>query len=190
LVCDFAAAEDLPAAIDDLSPGGVARLFTFFGMIPNFEPGSILPRLASVLRPGDALLFSANLAPGSDYAEGVKGILPLYDNALTRDWLLTFLLDLGVAREDGVMRFGMTDDPAGSGLKRVEASFDFSRRREVRIEAEQLVFEPGETIRLFFSYRYTPARARALLGAHGLEVLDEWITRSGEEGVFLAARGP
>lgn len=186
LVCDFAAAEDLPEVIDGLSPPKVARIVTFFGMIPNFEPGTILPRLAGVTRPGDALLFSANLAPGADYAEGVKSILPQYDNTLTRDWLLTFLLDLGVSREDGVMRFGVADDPAGSGLKRVEASFDFLRRREVRVDAERFVFEPGESIRLFYSYRYTPARARALLGAHGLEVLGEWITRSGEEAVFLA----
>jgi hypothetical protein len=29
---------------------------------------------------------------------------------------------------------------------------------------------------------------RGLLGEHGLKVLDEWITQSGEEGVFLVSR--
>ena len=65
-------------------------------MIPNFEPQVILPKLASLVRPADFLLFSANLAPGKNYAAGMKKILPQYDNAPTRDWLMTFLLDLGV----------------------------------------------------------------------------------------------
>jgi hypothetical protein len=28
---------------------------------------------------------------------------------------------------------------------------------------------------------------RSLLGKHGLSVLDQWITKSGEEGVFLVS---
>jgi hypothetical protein len=41
---------------------------------------------------------------------------------------------------------------------------------------------------LFFSYRYTPDRVRLALAAHGLQVLEQWITLSGEEGVFLCRR--
>ena len=74
-------------------------------MIPNFEPQIILPKLASLVRPKDFLLFSANLAPGQNYAAGVKKVLPQYDNPLTRDWLMTFLLDLGVEQSDGELRF-------------------------------------------------------------------------------------
>ena len=47
-------------------------MITFFGMIPNFEPQDILPKLAKLIRRQDTLLFSANLAPGADYAVGVK----------------------------------------------------------------------------------------------------------------------
>ena len=103
------------------------RLITFFGMIPNFEPDSILPKLAAWCGPQITCCFSANLAPGADYAAGVQRILPQYDNALTRDWLMTFLLDLGVERGDGELRFAVEDDPAGQrGLKRVAALFHFS----------------------------------------------------------------
>ncbi|HOX56875.1 MAG TPA: L-histidine N(alpha)-methyltransferase [Candidatus Paceibacterota bacterium] len=186
LVCDLATADDLPAALDALPVPNAARLITFFGMIPNFEPQLILPRLASLMRLGDCLLFSANLAPGADYAAGVQRILPLYDNALTRDWLTTFLLDLGVAADDGELRFVVEDDPAGSGLKRVAAYFQFSWAREVRVDADKFEFSAGNSLRLFFSYRHTPARVRALLSQHGLKVLDQWIAKSREEGVFLA----
>jgi len=187
-VCDLASAGDLPATLEKQSPSEATRLITFFGMIPNFEPHAILPKLAALVRHGDFLLFSANLAPGRDYAAGVRRILPQYDNALTRDWLMTFLLDLGVEREDGEIRFGIEDDPAGSGLKRVAAYFHFSRTREIRLDAERCEFRPGDSIRVFYSYRHTPELIRALLDRHGLRVLEQWIAKSEEEGVFLCRR--
>ena len=188
LVCDLGTADDLPAMLDALPVANAARLITFFGMIPNFEPQVILPRLAGLIRPQDHLLFSANLAPGPDYAAGVQRILPLYDNTLTRDWLMTFLLDLGVEATDGELRFDIEDDPGGSGLKRVAAYFRFTRPREIAVDAQRFLLAAGELFRLFFSWRHTPALVRNLLGQHALGVLDEWITESGEEGVFLVSR--
>jgi L-histidine Nalpha-methyltransferase len=188
LVCDLALADDLPPVVADCAPADAPRLITFFGMIPNFQPAIILPRLAALVRPVDYLLFSANLAPGSDYAAGAQRILPLYDNALTRDWLMTFLLDLGVERDDGALRFVVEDDPSGLGLKRVAAYFQFLRLREIRVDEEGFDFRRGDEIRLFFSYRHTPALVRSLLGQNGLQVLDQWVTKSGEEGVFLVSR--
>jgi uncharacterized SAM-dependent methyltransferase len=188
LVCDLGIADDLPAVLDALPAANVARLITCFGMIPNFEPQVILSRLAALVRPADYLLFSANLAPDPEYAAGVQRILPLYDNAPTRDWLMTFLLDLGVEANDGELRFAAEDDPAGSDLKRVAAYFRFAHQREIRVDAQRFLFPAGEEIRLFFSWRHTPALVRALLSGHGLHVLDEWITKSGEEGVFLVRR--
>jgi uncharacterized SAM-dependent methyltransferase len=53
------------------------------------------------------------------------------------------------------------------------------------MDGERFDFRAGEVIRLFFSYRYTPERMRAILNRHGLDVCDQWKTRSEEEGVFL-----
>jgi uncharacterized SAM-dependent methyltransferase len=186
-VCDLATADDLVDILEQQTKPEAARLITFFGMIPNFEPQIILPRLAGLLRPADYLLFSANLAPGPDYAAGVQRILPLYDNEPTRDWLMTFLLDLGVQSSDGKLRFNIEDD-AESGLKRVAANFHFAQSRRIEVEGETFEFRAGESIRLFFSYRHTPENAQVLLGRHGLKVLDQWITKSEEEGVFLCQR--
>ena len=188
LVCDLAAANDLAEELARLSPAGASRLISFFGMIPNFEPSAILPRLAELIRPGDTLLFSANLAPGSDYQRGVEKILPQYDNPQTRDWLMTFLLDLGVERTDGELRFSIENDESGLGLKRVVARFYFNRPREIRIESDAFSFSAGDSIRLFFSYRYTPALVEARLREQGLRVRERWIAGSEEEGVFLVAR--
>jgi uncharacterized SAM-dependent methyltransferase len=188
LVCDLAAAADLPAALEEVVVAGAARLFTFFGMLPNFEPAVILPRLADLVRPGDWLLLSANLAPGPDYAAGVRAILPLYDNVPTRDWLLAFLWNLGVEPGDGRLRFDVEEAPAGSGLQRVAASFRFDRPQAVQVDGERFEFRAGDSIGLFFSYRHTPALVRALLAPHGLVVAGQWLAPSGEEGVFLAGR--
>lgn len=189
LVCDLLSTDDLSAVIREHSPPESVRLVTFFGMIPNFEPGQILPKLASLLRAEDSLLFSANLAPGSDYATSAKLILPQYDNELTRDWLRTFLLDLGVEHGNGELRFSIEEYPPGSGLNRVEANFFFGSSRTIKIEDESFEFGRGESIRLFFSYRYTSKLVRDSLAQHGMEVRQQWITASGEEGVFHCRHG-
>ena len=202
LVCDLATAQDLPSLISGIVPGVISptglrsaeaptlkRLFTFFGMLPNFESDTILPKLASLVQPGDHQLLSANLATGTDYVTGVERVLPLYDNELTRDWLMTFLLDLGIERTDGELRFGIEEQPTPVPLKRIIARFHFSCDRIVEVESQRFEFAAGESIRLFFSYRHTPALVRTLLNQYGLKVLNEWVTLSGEEGVFLAVSG-
>jgi L-histidine N-alpha-methyltransferase len=202
--CDLATADDLAGVLDKKISPDAARLITFFGMIPNFEPRLILARLAALIRPDDYLLFSANLAPGDDYLDGIRRVLPLYDNALTRDWLVTFLTDLGIEKNDGDLRFTIEEDPDGLDLKRIAAHFHFTRTCQatvpaeivpdvevghfLTVKAETFPFQEGESIRLFFSYRHTPEKIRSLLAAHKISVLDSWTTRSGEEGVFLCRR--
>jgi uncharacterized SAM-dependent methyltransferase len=186
LVCDLATADDLGDVLAPRQPSRAPRLITFFGMIPNFEPQEILPKLAALVRPQDILLFSANLAPGADYAAGVKRILPQYDNELTREWLLTFLLDLGVERSDGELRF-KAERGAGD-LRRIVARFRFRKTRRLLVAERKVGFLAGENVRLFFSYRYTPDLVRQQLAHHGLAVVAQWMTKSGEEGVFLCQR--
>jgi L-histidine N-alpha-methyltransferase len=186
LVCDLATTDDLPAVLKSRITNHGSRIVTFFGMIPNFEPYEIMPKLAALVGPKDMLLFSANLSPGSDYAAGTEKILPQYDNNLTRDWLMAFLLDLGVKWRDGELRFALEE--GRFGLKRVVARFHFDRPRRIGIEGEPFAFRRGEDIRLFFSYRYTPERVRKLLARYKLKVCQQWIAKSEEEGVFLVRR--
>jgi uncharacterized SAM-dependent methyltransferase len=185
LVCDLAQTTDLEDALADPTRKRARRIVTFFGMLPNFEHETILPRLASFIGAGDILLLSANLAPGSDYAAGVRKVLPLYDNPLTRDWLITFLLDLGIRRGDGVLRFSIEENTGRPRLKRIVAHFSFGRRAAVEIDSEKFEFNQGESIRLFFSYRHTTDLLGTILARYGLEIAHKWITNSEEEGVFL-----
>ena len=209
-VCDLATAKDLAGALSlnrrlPMNPVAMevrrqksepthagchanetSRVIAFFGMIPNFEPQEILPKLAGIVGRGDLLLFSANLAPGKDYANGMERILPQYDNTPTRDWLMTLLLDSGIEKSDGRLLFEI--EAMRNGLKRFAANFYLGRARTIKIENKTICFDAGEKIRLFFSYRYTPSRLRGFLGRHKLEIVREWIAASGEEGVFLCRR--
>src|SRR5690348_2918482 len=174
---------------DRTPPRGVpatSRLVTFFGMIPNFEPQEILPKLASLIRQRDFLLFSANLAPGADYAAGMNRILPQYDNDLTRDWLMAFLLDIGVEQREGELRFAIEDGQFG--LKRIVARFHFCRPCRIQIASRAFNFKTGDSIRLFFSCRYTWELVRKILARYRLKICEQWIMKSGEEGVFLCRR--
>jgi len=186
IVCDLSQTENLPQLLEQHAPGNVARIFTFFGMIPNFEPAQIMPRLASLLKPNDVLLFSANLAPGTDYDAGMRKILPLYDNPETRDWFLIFLLDLGVELSDGELRFSIED--FSHSLKGIVARFQFQRSRSIQALGETFSFQPNDAIRLFFSCRHTPELVSAIFSTYGLEQKGQWLNDSQEEGVFLAGK--
>src|SRR2546423_8614620 len=113
----------------------------------------------------------------------MEKILPLYDNPLTREWLITFLLDLGIERTDG--KIIVRIENGSTALKRIVADFEFSSGRHIEVEQQQFKFEPGDKMRLFFSYRYTAELVLSVLANHSLEVLDGWISKSEEEGVFL-----
>jgi uncharacterized SAM-dependent methyltransferase len=185
-VCDLATAKDLPKLFEKSKIKNAARLIAFFGMIPNFEPEQILPKIVALVRPKDFLLFSANLAPEKNYAVGMKKILPQYDNLPMRDWLMTFLTDLGIEKRDGELRFEIAT--GNWNLKRVVANFHFKRARQIEIEDKTFHFKSREKIRLFFSYRYTPELAKKILAKSKLEVCERWIAKSGEECVFLCRR--
>jgi L-histidine N-alpha-methyltransferase len=185
IVCDLAKTDELSRTLDAVDPV-TPRLVTLFGIVPNFEPAPLLSRLGGLLRPNDTLLLSANLAPGADYAAGVKTVLPQYDNPQTHDWLLTLLLDLGFERDDGEMSFTIESDDRQ--LRRITAYFELRRAREVRVHGEVISFGPEERIRLFFSYRHTAQTVRSLLNEQGIEVTASWLNDAGEEGVFLCRK--
>jgi len=187
LLCDLTLARNLPETLETFDVPKARRIVTFFGMIPNFEPDPILSKLSELMRADDLLLMSANLAPGPDYRAGVESILPGYDNPQTRAWLSAFLQDLGIDPDDGAIHFSIE---ATAGLYRIVADFHFRRGRILTVHEEQFAFGPGELLRLFFSYRHTPETTRRLLQDHHLQLVEQWISASEEEGVFLVRKQP
>lgn len=185
-VCDLQKADDLQAYFATLTPATAPRVITFFGAIPNFEPDLILPRLAALLRKKDWLLISANLAPGNDYEAGLRRILPQYDNQATRNWLSTFLFDLGFPAKAGQWKTVL--EKTRGGLQRVAIYFAVKKPVLLRVADEEFRFRAGENIRLFFSYRYSVELVEQTFARQGLHVSGSWISDSREEGAFLCRR--
>ena len=188
IAADLTDVSDLSAVIDSLLPSGVGRFFTLFGMLPNFEPEFIFGRMASWLRPDDRMLFSANLAPGSELEAGVSTVLPQYDNPETQAWLRTLLEDHGVLADAGSVQFHIEPVPGFPGCARIAADWVVSRSSECVLDRESFFWEPGERVRLFFSIRHTPQSIELGLRSQGLRLAQSWIAASGEEGVFLVER--
>ena len=187
LVLDLSEVEDLAGLLGDRSRGPV-RLITAFGLLPNFEPQVIGRRLGALLRRADVLALSANLAPGPDYRRAVESVLPQYDNPQTRAWLMGVMRDLGFEAADGALHFKIERGSAELGLWRIVADFVLARPTTVAVDAQAFRFATGESIRVFFSYRYTPETVRRFLAGHGLSVSESWLSPHGEEGVFVCRR--
>jgi len=188
MAMDLAAEPNWSRAIRGVTRSDARRLICFFGMLPNFESELVFPRLAQMLGPEDMLLVSANLAPGQFYAAGVEKVRPQYDNELTREWLLTSLLNVGIERGDGAVAVGVEEFPLGSGLLRIKAEFTFAKARTIRCVGEEFSFAAGECFQLFFSYRHTPEIVGKLFRESGMRVVEAWTDPVGEEGVFCVVR--
>ena len=188
IAADLTDASDLSSVINPLLPAGAGRFFTLFGMLPNFEPEFIFGRMASWLRPGDRLLFSANLAPGPDLEAGVRAVLPQYDNPETKAWLRTLLEDHGVSTDCGSVVFHIEPVHGFPGCARIAADWVVSQSSELVLDGESFPLLPGERLRLFFSCRHTPGSIEFGLRSHGLRLAQSWIAGSGEEGVFYVER--
>ncbi len=182
VVCDLATAECLASTVGSFE-ADKPRVITLFGVIPNFAPALLLSKVIPLLRPNDLLLMSANLSPGPNYAAGVQDVQPQYDNDLTRDWLATFLFDVGFERHDGDISFEIQTDR--QRLHRIVAFYRLKQTRNIRVAGESFSFQEGDRIELFFSYRHTPQTIQSLMAEHRISVIAQWANSKADEGIFL-----
>jgi len=185
LVADFMEAPDLGDYWNLEAACNEQNVFSFLGMLPNFEPKRALGQLAQWVRSRDFLVLSANLAPGSNYVLGCEKILPLYDNDETRLWLLCVMEELGFKVEIADLEFFIAEH---EGVKRVEAWLIFSEATSITYQDELFRFEKGERFRLFYSNRFQPEGLNLILEELGWKVVSRHVTASGEEGVWVVGR--
>jgi L-histidine N-alpha-methyltransferase len=174
------------------------RLVTAFGLLPNFVPSEIFRLLSNLLRPGDLLAVSANLAPAGNladasaavdfkqcYEKACQRIVPQYDNAETRRWLRQVLVDWGLDSLLGETCFGLEwlEDVLG-----ICARCDWKTKSPLRWEGTLVEFDAAQMLRLFFSLRYTPEILTQKMRMHGFCIRQGFCTPCGEEGVWAAVR--
>ncbi|RFC45726.1 MAG: hypothetical protein DVB28_000429 [Verrucomicrobia bacterium] len=193
VVADLALLEELPAWLERY-PSHETRVYTAFGLSPNFLPSTLFKRLSSLMREEDALLLSANLAPldasaetEAAYLAACDAILPQYNNPETLLWLGQVLVDWGIKAHLGQPRFHLQsfDNILGFCLQcpwLSNARFDW--------ENEPFAARAGDLLQLFFSLRYTPKRLAETLLRFGLQLGTGHTTPCRQEGVWRVHRKP
>jgi L-histidine N-alpha-methyltransferase len=172
----------------DRYPVEETRIYTAFGLTPNFRPSELLGGLREALGEQDQLLLSANLAPlaGEDAAESAcraacEAIRPQYDNPETRRWLRQVLVDWGIAQHLSEPRFEI------DALEGIAGFFAYSEWLEdVSFEWEGKRFQAkrGDRLRLFFSLRFSVGRLAGALERQGLVLGEGCVTDCRQEGVW------
>jgi len=173
LPVSFSTTLDRASSNSGLKPRNLPRLITLFGVLPNLSPLPLLQRISGFLRPRDFLLFSANLAPGSQGQTGTLRILPQYDNLPTRRWLAGAISRLRPKWGNGSIAFGVFPDPSQPSLSRIEARW---------------MVNDKPTHILFASRRPTARQVESWLKASGLSRVQRWMDSQGEETVWLVTR--
>lgn len=188
LVADLGATPPLGQWLGEQEGHATARLYTCFGMLPNFEPAPFLAYLHGLLRPADRLLLSANLSPRG-FPTDQPSILPQYDNPPARRWYWCLLDHLGVPPGHLVLSVeARALEPTGNAW-RIEALGRVRHAFELPVQGHTHQFAENAALRVFFSNRFTRGGIEPLLTAADLVIEDEWLHPSGEEGIFLLRTG-
>ena len=148
------------------------RLVTLFGVLPNLDPLPLLRRVSRTMRPGDLLLFSANLAPARSGFAGARKILHQYDNLPTRRWLEAAVKNYRPRLPKGRLEFGVHPDPRQKSLARIEARW----------------ISPKKAVTVFSSRRPTVTQVETWIRLARLKKLARFLDPRGEEGLWLVAR--
>jgi len=169
LVCDLAEADFISDWLEH-SAGNLPRVITFFGLVPNLAPSTVIRLFRAVVRPGDVLLASAHLAPvgeGTDVAPAMQRVLPQYDNPETLAWLKAALEALGIKDQVELPEIKIGEM---EGVPAFVATARWKRG--------------GAPLQLFHSLRYTPILFEETLRSAGFEIERLAITSCREEAIW------
>jgi SAM-dependent methyltransferase len=153
-------------------PPSSIKLLTLFGVLPNLDPLPLLQRIAQRMKPGDLLLFSANLAPGKSAFAGARKILSQYDNPPTRRWLEAAIRRYRPKLPRGRLDFSVQPDPRQHSLARIEARWINGQRTWI----------------VFSSRRPTVAQVEIWIAKAGLSKAARFLDPRGEEALWLVGR--
>lgn len=181
LVADLDASADWAAGLAAWTGSG-PRVFAFFGLLPNLEPGRARAILRPLLRSGDILVLGANLASGSGGLAEAERILPQYNNSETLYWLSAALEDADIPAAAWTPEWAVAER---DGWARIEVYARFCADAEGRWLGGSRHFGLGERLRLFFSNRPSASQVRSWIREDLGEIAGEWLDENGEEGRWV-----
>ena len=147
------------------------RLFILSGnTMGSFDPLAEIRYVAQCMKPNDRLIVDGEL-------HNAQKTMARRDNPAARKFLATMLASVGIAPEDGEIRFDQKTDSRHQGLFLITRYFRAARDVSATVASEEIALARGERIGMNFQYTYTPETFRWLLHEHGgLEIESEYIS--------------
>ncbi|MBX2813514.1 MAG: L-histidine N(alpha)-methyltransferase [Myxococcales bacterium] len=157
-------------------------LWAAFGMVPNIDYSSFITWLHDALGPLDFALISANLSP-EPWPEGASLIIPQYNNSEAQHWYLGALRELGI----NLITLEIRDQPhqADGAIWKIEVLGHLPARTDIYVYDQPLVLAHHQPLRVFYSYRFTPASFEKVLSDHKFSIHKRWIFGDRHEGIWL-----
>jgi uncharacterized SAM-dependent methyltransferase len=126
----------------------------------SFDPLAEIRYLAQCMKPEDRLIID-----GEVFDE--EASMARRDNPAVRRFLSALLASLGIAEEDGEIRFNHKRDERRDGLHLITRYFRAERDITATVAGQQIPLQRGERIGLNFQYVYTPEAFDWLLSEQG-----------------------
>jgi uncharacterized SAM-dependent methyltransferase len=155
------------------------RLFILAGnTMGSFDPMAQIRYVAQCMKPNDRLIVDGELHDS-------ERTMARRDNSATRKFLSTMLASVGIAPEDGEIRFDQKTDSRHQGLFLITRYFRAARDLSATVSGEEIALARGERIGMNFQYTYSPDAFRWLLREHGGLAIETEYTSPDER--FLTA---
>ncbi|AKB79907.1 hypothetical protein MSHOH_3424 [Methanosarcina horonobensis HB-1 = JCM 15518] len=169
-------------------------LFSILGnTFCNYEPEFILKLVYENLEQGDLFFFDASLlpepGPGEDAQSVRKSVLGTYASRENALFNMYPLLQYGMAPEDFDFELLLSHvDSRIGALCRTRKSLNILKDTEITIGSETVSFREGDVIRMGFTYKYTYDQITALLDINRFDILRAFLSKDGENAIFLAKK--
>src|SRR5579863_6706951 len=146
----------------------------------GFDPLDQVRHLAECMHSSDRLIIDGEIFHDAVLTRGEEPAI--------RRFALAPLATVGVAEDDGELRFEHKRDDRHSGLHLVTRFFRAERDLTLGLPGEPTL-PRGERVFLNFRYAYTPEAFRWLLAKHaGLNVLDQVVSGDGHAVLAVCSR--
>ena len=147
------------------------RLFILSGnTMGSFDPLAEIRYVAQCMKPGDRLIIDGEM-------HDAQKTMARRDNPAARKFLATLLDGVGIAGDDGEIRFDQKTDSRHLGLYLITRYFRAAHDISATVAGEEVALARGERIGMNFQYAYTPEAFRWLLHDHGgLEIETEYTS--------------
>jgi uncharacterized SAM-dependent methyltransferase len=146
----------------------------------GFDPLDQVRHLAECMHGGDRLIIDGEVFHDAVLTRGEEPAI--------RRFALAPLATVGVAEDDGELRFEHKRDDRHAGLHMVTRFFRAERDLTLGLPG-QPTLPRGERVFLNFRYAYTPEAFRWLLAKHaGLKILEEIVSADGHSILAVCSR--